>query len=97
MILRRARLPFFLLPFSFCILVSAAPPADLTPDDLVRRGNALFPARDDPAEAERLADADRLYAGAEELTADPGLVGKAHEAADPPSVPPAPPIDRRLE
>src|SRR5438067_12382387 len=63
---RPPRLPlllfaFFLFPF----LLASSPPDD--PEDLVRRANAAV-ARGD-AEA-----AEKLYAAAEERTADPGLV-----------------------
>lgn len=57
--------PFALLLFPF--LAAAAPvPAD-HPDDLIRRANAAFARGDADA-------AEKLYAAAEERTADPGLV-----------------------
>jgi hypothetical protein len=63
----RARwLPLFLIPLSGFVL-AASPPAEMSPDDLIRQANAAFEAGDDDA-------ADRLYALAEERTADPGLV-----------------------
>lgn len=59
--MRRAAL--FLL---IVLLIAAAPPSD-PPDDLVRRAN-------DALRAGNVAEADKLYAAAEERTADPGLV-----------------------
>lgn len=58
--MRRALL---LLPLA--LLIAAAPPEP--PDDLVRRAN-------DALRAGNVAEADKLYAAAEERTADPGLV-----------------------
>jgi tetratricopeptide (TPR) repeat protein len=63
-----ARLALLPLPLAFCIaLLAAAPPAAQSPDELVRRANDAFRAGEADA-------ADALYAAAEELTADPGLV-----------------------
>jgi len=50
-----------------CCLLAAAPHADQTPDELIRRANAAFLAGDRD-------EASQLYAIAEEQTADPGLV-----------------------
>ncbi|MCI0705204.1 MAG: tetratricopeptide repeat protein, partial [Planctomycetia bacterium] len=56
------------LPFAICLtLLAAAPPSADSPDELIRRANDAFRAGDTAA-------ADNLYAAAEELTADPGLV-----------------------
>jgi hypothetical protein len=63
---RTPRAWLVLLPVALCLLAPAASPTD-SPDDLIRRANAAFLAGD------RAAAAD-LYAAAEELTADPGLV-----------------------
>jgi tetratricopeptide (TPR) repeat protein len=52
--------------FAACLLAAAAPQA-ANPDELIRQANAAF-LRGDGDEA------DRLYAAAEERTADPGLV-----------------------
>jgi hypothetical protein len=60
-------LPCFLFPLSCLLLGAASPPAEMTPDDLVRQANAAFEAKNE-------AEADRLYALAEERTTDPGLV-----------------------
>jgi tetratricopeptide (TPR) repeat protein len=49
-----------------CLLAAAAPQA-ANPDELIRQANAAFLRGDGD-------DADRLYAAAEERTADPGLV-----------------------
>src|SRR4051812_24039156 len=62
---RVARLACLLLPLSV-FLLAAAPPRAEPPDDLIRRANSLFPTDPDAA--------DKLYAAAEERTADPGLV-----------------------
>lgn len=59
---RLLRLPFFIVPFSFCILLAADGPTDL-----VQRGN-------DALEAKQPEVALRLYEAAEERAADPGLV-----------------------
>ena len=61
---RTVRLAVLLVPFALFLL--AAAPAE-SPEDLIRRANAAFLA------GER-DEADRLYAAAEERTADPGLV-----------------------
>ena len=63
-IARHARPALLLLPLA--ALLAAAPPA-AAPDDLVRRANEALRAGD-------VAEADTLYAAAEERTADPGLV-----------------------
>jgi hypothetical protein len=64
---RPARLAVCLLPLAVCLcLLAAAPPQSETPEELIRRANELFPT---DAEA-----AGKLYAAAEERTADPGLV-----------------------
>jgi tetratricopeptide (TPR) repeat protein len=60
--MRRA---LILLPL--VLLLAAADPPVTPPDDLVRRANDLLRAGD-------ATEADKLYAVAEELTADPGLV-----------------------
>ena len=62
---RTVRFAVLLLPLFF-FLLAAAPSAE-SPEDLIRRANAAFLA------GER-DEADRLYAAAEERTADPGLV-----------------------
>jgi hypothetical protein len=68
---RFARLALFLLPVAGCVaLLAAAPPHTDTPEELIRRANELFRAGD----AESVEAADKLYAAAEERTADPGLV-----------------------
>ena len=69
---RWVRFALLLLPAAggIAVLSAAAPPQGDTPDDLVRRANELFRTGDpDAVEA-----ADKLYAAAEERTADPGLV-----------------------
>jgi len=63
---RAATLGLLLVPC--LLLVAAAPQLEGAPDELIRRANAAF-SRGDRDEAER------LYAAAEERTADPGLVG----------------------
>ena len=61
------RLPAALLLASLTALVAAGPVNSPSPDDLVRKGNAAYRAGN--------ADfAEKLYADAEERTADPGLV-----------------------
>lgn len=74
-------LPLLLAPAAALLLAAApAPNADATPDDLIRRANAAFEAAEAAAAqgredaAEQIAEADALYASAEELTTDPGLV-----------------------
>jgi tetratricopeptide (TPR) repeat protein len=63
-----ARISFCLLPVTLSLLLGAAPPPPTdNPDDLIRQANAAFGRGD--AEA-----AEKLYAAAEERTADPGLV-----------------------
>ncbi len=63
-----ARLALFAFPIVCCItLVAAAPPHSDTPEELIRRANDAFRSGDTDA-------ADKLYAAAEERTADPGLV-----------------------
>jgi len=63
-----ARFGLFLLPVAVCLaLLAAVPPAAESPDDLIRRANDAFRVGDTET-------ADKLYALAEELTADPGLV-----------------------
>lgn len=63
-----ARRALFAFPLVCCVaLVAAAPPHADTPEELVRRANDAFRAGDPDA-------ADKLYAAAEERTADPGLV-----------------------
>jgi tetratricopeptide (TPR) repeat protein len=63
-----ARFAIVLVPLTaIVLLVAAAPPSTQSPDELVRRANEAFRAGDADA-------ADVLYATAEELTADPGLV-----------------------
>ncbi|QJW95861.1 PAT1 family protein [Frigoriglobus tundricola] len=66
------RFALFLFPVAggFVVLSGAAPPPGEAPDDLVRRANELFRAGD----PEAVEAADKLYAAAEERTADPGLV-----------------------
>jgi tetratricopeptide (TPR) repeat protein len=69
---RRAGLPQpratpWVLAGAAVLLLAAAPPDEPAPDDLVRRANAAYLADDRET-------ADRLYALAEERTADPGLV-----------------------
>jgi|SRR5581483_5886237 len=67
---RPLRLPALLYPLSLFLvpfLSAAAPPPADDPDDLIRQANTAFTRGD--AEA-----AERLYAAAEERTADPGLV-----------------------
>jgi tetratricopeptide (TPR) repeat protein len=62
------RVPLYLLPFALSTLLAAAAPLPTDgPDDLIRQANAAF-ARGDVEAAEK------LYAAAEERTADPGLV-----------------------
>ncbi len=56
-----------LLLLPLVLLLAAADPPAATPDDLVRRANDLLRAGD-------AAEAEKFYAAAEELTADPGLV-----------------------
>lgn len=63
-----------LLPGFLFLLLAAAPAQNLTPDELVRRGNEAFARGDRDA-------ADRLYSAAEERTADPGLVAFNRAAA----------------
>lgn len=61
------RLPAALLLCSLSALLAADPVNSLSPDDLVRKGNAAYRAGN--------ADfAEKLYTEAEERTADPGLV-----------------------
>lgn len=69
MTIRHARLALCLLPGTVFILLlsAAAPVAEISPDELIRRANAAFAAKD-------LDDAARFYAAAEERTGDPGLV-----------------------
>jgi tetratricopeptide (TPR) repeat protein len=58
----------YLLPVAvFALLGAAAPVPAENPDDLIRRANAAFARGDTEA-------AEKLYAAAEERTADPGLV-----------------------
>jgi tetratricopeptide (TPR) repeat protein len=64
---RTARRALFLSLPVVLALLAAAPLQTDSPDELIRRANAAFRAGD--AEA-----ADKLYAAAEERTADPGLV-----------------------
>jgi tetratricopeptide (TPR) repeat protein len=66
------RLGVVLVPVVGCValLSAAAPPQADTPDDLIRRANDVFRTGD----AEAAEAADKLYAAAEERTADPGLV-----------------------
>jgi tetratricopeptide (TPR) repeat protein len=62
------RIPLSLLPLTCLILLTAAAPLPTgSPDDLIRQANTAF-ARGDVEAAEK------LYAAAEERTADPGLV-----------------------
>ncbi|HEY1187090.1 MAG TPA: hypothetical protein VGE74_05500 [Gemmata sp.] len=62
---RTTRAALSLLPA--LVLLAAAAPQTETPDDLIRRANALFRDGDK-------AEADKRYAEAEERTRDPGLV-----------------------
>ena len=65
---RILRFAFYLLPITFSIgLLAAAPAQAESPDELIRRANATL--RDGDGDA-----AEKLYAEAEERTADPGLV-----------------------
>jgi tetratricopeptide (TPR) repeat protein len=64
---RLTRLALVAFPCALFVLGAAAPPPTDSPDELIRRANEAFRAGD--AEA-----ADKLYAAAEERTADPGLV-----------------------
>src|SRR5436305_11179665 len=64
---RRYWFSCFLFPVSCFLLAGAATPSGATPDEIIRQANAAF-LRGDGDEA------DRLYAAAEERTADPGLV-----------------------
>jgi tetratricopeptide (TPR) repeat protein len=78
---RGALFALFLIPCSVCLLAAANPADDPNPDDVIRQANAAFEAGE-AARAKGEADvarqrtdeADRLYAMAEERTADPGLV-----------------------
>jgi tetratricopeptide (TPR) repeat protein len=78
---RRALFALILLPCSVCLLAAANPAGEAHPDDLIRQANAAFEAGetarakgDGDAARQRTEEADRLYALAEERTADPGLV-----------------------
>ena len=65
---RTARLTFYLLLFTFYLsALAAAPPVVETPEELIRRANDAFRIGEKDT-------ADKLYAAAEERTADPGLV-----------------------
>jgi tetratricopeptide (TPR) repeat protein len=65
---RSTRFALLLVPIALCAgLVAAAPPHAEAPEDVIRRANDAFRAGDTDA-------ADKLYATAEERTADPGLV-----------------------
>jgi tetratricopeptide (TPR) repeat protein len=64
---RLTRLVLFAFPCALFVLGAAAAPQADSPDELIRRANAAFRTGD--AEA-----AEKLYAAAEERTADPGLV-----------------------
>jgi Tetratricopeptide repeat len=56
-----------LVPAAAFLLLAAAPPQTVTPEELVRRANDALRAGDSEA-------AEKLYAAAEERTADPGRV-----------------------
>jgi tetratricopeptide (TPR) repeat protein len=78
---RRAVFALLLIPCSACLLAAANPADEAHPDHLIRRANAAFEAGeaarakgDGDAARQRTDEADRLYAVAEERTADPGLV-----------------------
>jgi tetratricopeptide (TPR) repeat protein len=64
--MRSAKRLLFLSPL-LAVLVAADPRADLSPDDLIRAGNAA-------AARGEFEKAEEWYAAAEERTADPGLV-----------------------